>query len=110
VYRGAVCATGAAADDAAEVTFRRLWAGVRGDGVVTGTAAAATWELAAADVPAVLFTGLPWLGVTVSTTAAAAAARARSVTAPVITPVRKLTSSSRALMAARMPGHEPAVR
>jgi hypothetical protein len=82
---------------------------VRGNGAVTGTAGAATGELAAG-VPAALFTGLPWLGVTVSTTAAAAAARARSVTAPVITPARKLTSSSRALMAARMPGHEPAVR
>jgi hypothetical protein len=83
---------------------------VRGNGAVTGTAGAATGELTAAGVPAALFTGLPWLGVTVSTTAAAAAARARSVTAPVITPARKLTSSSRALMAARMPGHEPAAR
>jgi hypothetical protein len=83
---------------------------VRGDGVVTGTAAAAAGELTAAGVPAALVTGLPWLGVTVSRTAAAAAAKARSVTAPVITPVRKLTSSSRALMAARMPGHDPAVR
>jgi hypothetical protein len=108
VYCGVGCATGAAADDAGELTFRRLWAGVRGDAVVTGTATAA--ELTAAGVPAALFTGLPWLGVTVSTTAAAAAATTRSVTAPVITPVRKLTSSSRALMAARMPGHEPAVR
>jgi hypothetical protein len=110
VYCGTACAAGAAAGDAAELTFRRLWAGVRGDGVVAGTAAAATAELTAAGVPAALFTGLPWLGVTVSTMAAAAAATARSVTAPDITPVRKLTSSSRALMAARMPGHEPTVR
>jgi hypothetical protein len=80
---------------------------VRGDGVAAGTAAAG--ELAAAGLPAALVTGLPWLGVTVSTTAAAAAATARSVTAPVITPVRKLTSSSLAFMAARIPGHEPAV-
>lgn len=108
VYCGVGCATGAAADDAGEVTFRRLWAGMRGDAVVTGTAAAA--ELTAAGGPAAPFTGLPWLGVTVSTTAAAAAATARSVTAPVITPVRKLTSSSRALMAVRMPGHEPTAR
>ena len=35
-----------------------------------------------------------WLGITVSTTAAAAAARTRSVIAPAVTPVRKLTSSS----------------
>jgi hypothetical protein len=104
------CAAGAAAGEAGELTFRRLCAGVRGDGVVTGTTAAAAGELTAAGVPAALATGLPWLGVTVSTTTAAAAARARSVTAPVITPVRKLTSSSRALMAARMPGHDPAVR
>jgi hypothetical protein len=103
------CAAGAAAD-AGGLTFRRLWADVRGDGVVTGTSGAAARELTAAGVPAALVTGLPWVGVTVSTTAAAAAATARSVTAPVITPVRKLTSSSRALMAARMPGHDPAVR
>jgi hypothetical protein len=109
VYCGVGCATGAAAD-AGELTFRRLWADVRGDGVVSGTAAAAAAELTAACVPAALFTGLPWLGVTVNTMAAAAHAMARSVTAPVMTPVRKLTSSSRALMAARMPGHEPAVR
>jgi hypothetical protein len=39
-----------------------------------------------------------------------AAAKASSATAPTLTPVRKLTSSSRALMAVRMPGHEPTAR
>lgn len=62
-----------------------------------------------AGAPAARFTALPLLGITVSTTAAVAAARTRSVIAPAVTPVRKLTSSSRALMAARMPGHEPTV-
>ncbi|HEX3515875.1 MAG TPA: hypothetical protein VHT26_17925 [Trebonia sp.] len=100
-------ATGAVAD-AGEVTSRRLLADVGGVAAVTGTVAAG--ELAAAAVPAALFTGLPWLGVTVSTTAAAAAATARSVIAPVTIPVRKLTSSSRALMTARTLGREPAVR
>lgn len=83
---------------------------MRGVGAVSGTAAAATGELVVAGATAAPFTGLPWLGVTVSTTAAAAAVMTRSVIAPVIIPLRKLTSSSRALMAARMPGHEPAVR
>jgi hypothetical protein len=109
VYCGAGCAAAAGAEDAGALTTRRLRAGVRGVGAVTGTTAAATGELAAAGVPAAPLTGLPWLGVTVSTTAAAAV-RTRSVIAPVIIPLRKLTSSSRALMAARMPGHEPAVR
>jgi hypothetical protein len=72
-----------------------------------GTAAAATGELNGAGAPMARFTVLPLLGITVSTTAAVAAARTRNVIAPAITPVRKLTSSSRALMAARMPGHEP---
>jgi hypothetical protein len=62
-----------------------------------------------AGAPAARFTALPWPGITVSRTAAAAAAKTRSVIAPAVTPVRKLTSSSRALMAARMPGHEPTV-
>jgi hypothetical protein len=113
VYCGVGCAgatAAAGAADAGELTTRRLRAGVRGVGAVTGTAAPATGELAATGVPAAPLTGLPWLGVTVSTTAAAAAVRARSVIAPVIIPLRKLTSSSRALMAARTPGHEPTVR
>ena len=109
---GAVAATG-------ELT-RKPWAGVDGDAAVTGTATAAELaaelaeelaaEFAATGVPAAPLTGLPWLGVPVNTTAAAAAATARSVIAPVTIPVRKLTSSSRALMAARTPGREPAVR
>jgi hypothetical protein len=110
VYCGAGCAAAAGAEDAGALTTRTLRAGVRGVGAVTGTTAAATGELAAAGVPAAPLTGLPWLGVTVSTTPAAAAVRTRSVIAPVIIPLRKLTSSSLALMAARMPGHEPAVR
>jgi hypothetical protein len=87
-----------------------LCAGVRTDDAATGTADAATGELAAAGTPTAPFTGLPWLGSTVSMTAAVAAARARKAITPVIIPVRKLTSSSRALMAARTPGHDPAVR
>ena len=43
-------------------------------------------------------------------TAAVAAARTASVIVPGITPVRKLISSSRALMAARMPDPEPTIR
>ncbi|MGH3207694.1 MAG: hypothetical protein ACRDNO_08020, partial [Trebonia sp.] len=66
-YCGGDCAA-AGADDAGELTARRLWTGVRGDGVATGTTAAG--ELAAAGIPAAPVTGLPWLGVTVSTTAA----------------------------------------
>jgi hypothetical protein len=85
--------------------------GGRSDGAATGTTtAAATGELAVVGAPAARFTGLPWLGITVSTTAAAAAARTKSAITPAVTPVRKLTSSSRALTAARMPGHEPTVR
>jgi hypothetical protein len=110
VYCGAGSAAAAGAEDAGELTTRRLRAGVRGVGAVSGTAAAATGELVAAGTAAAPFTGLPWLGVTVSATAAAAAVMTRSEIAPVIIPLRKLTSSSRALMAARMPGHEPAVR
>ena len=107
MYCGVGGATGAVGD-AGALTSRRLRAGVGGATAVTGTVAAG--ELAAAGVPAAPFTGLPWLGVTVNTTAAAAAATARSVIAPVTIPVRKLTSSSRALMTARTPGREPAVR
>jgi hypothetical protein len=89
---------------------------VDGDAAVTGTVTAAELaaelaaDFAATGVPAAPLTGLPWLGVPVNTTAAAAAATARSVIAPVTIPVRKLTSSSRALMAARTPGREPTVR
>lgn len=107
MYCGAGGATGAVAD-AGALTSRSLRAGVDGGAEVARTVAAG--ELAAAGVPAAPFTGLPWLGVTVKRTAAAAAATARSVIAPVIIPVRKLTSSSLALMAARTPGREPAVR
>lgn len=78
------------------------------EGTVAGAEGAAG-VLAAAGAPTARFAWLPWLGSTVNATAAAAAARTRSVSAPAVTPVRKLTSSSRALMAARMPGHEPAV-
>jgi hypothetical protein len=110
VYCGAGGVAGAVAA-AGELTSRTLWAGVDGDAAVTGTVTAAELaaELAAAGVPTAPLTGLPWLGVTVSMTAAAAAATARSVIAPVTIPLRKLTSSSRALMAARTPGREPAV-
>jgi hypothetical protein len=81
------------------------------EGTATGTVAASvTRELAAAGAAETRFACLPWLGTTVSTSAAVAAARTRNVTAPASTPVRKLTSSSRALTAARIPGHEPAVR
>lgn len=71
---------------------------------------AATGELATAGVSAALFTGIPLLGIVVIMTAAVATARVTRVMAPVISPVRKLTSSSRALMAVRMPDHGPAVR
>jgi hypothetical protein len=82
--------------------------GARSVGAATGVTAAATGALVA--VGTARFTGLPWLGITVRTTAAVAAATASSVTAPAAIPVRKLTSSSRALMAVRMPGHEPTAR
>jgi hypothetical protein len=97
-------------DDAGAFAARDLVADGRGDGAAAGPVAPAAGELAAAGAPAALFAGLPWLGVTVSTTAAVAAPRTRSVAAAAIIPVRKLTSSSRALMAARMPGREPAIR
>jgi hypothetical protein len=83
---------------------------VRGVGAAAGVTAAATGALVAVGAAAARFTGLPWLGITVRTTAAVAAARTSSVTAPAVTPARKLTSSSRALMAVRMPGHEPTAR
>ena len=80
-----------------------------GDGVAVGTDAA-TGDVATDAVPAVLLVRRPWLGETASTTIAVTPATARSVIAPVIMPVRKLISSSRALMAARIPGDEPASR
>jgi len=81
----------------------------RGVGAAAGTAAAATGDLAGG-APAARLTWAPWLGIIVTTTATAAAARTRSVTDPASTPVRKLTSSSLVLTAARKPGHEPTVR
>jgi len=97
-------------DDAGAFAARDLVGDGRGDGAAADPVAPAAEELAAAGAPAALFTGLPWLGVTVSTTAAVAAPRTRSAAAAAIIPLRKLTSSSRALMAARMPGREPTIR
>jgi hypothetical protein len=85
-------------------------AGGRADGATAGTREAATGEPAMTGAPPPMLTWVPWLGRTVRTTAAVAAAKTRSAIAPVTIPVRKLTSSSRALMAVRMPGHEPAIR
>jgi hypothetical protein len=76
------------------------------DDAAAGTDAA-TGDVTTDGVPAVPPIGRPWLGDTASTTIAVAAATATSAIAPVIMPVRKLISSSRALTAARMPGHEP---
>jgi len=107
------CAAGGAAPAEAAEGELAAWSlrpVVLGDGAATGTVTAATGEIAAAGTLAAFFTELPWLGSTVITTAAVAAASVRSVIAPVNTPARKLTSSSRALTAARMPGHEPTVR
>ena len=91
--------------------------GLCDDGVTAGAGAAvAVGELAAADDAAATGAAcagaaplgeLPWLGSTVNTMAAAAAATTNSVMAPAIIPVRKLTSSSWALMAARTPGRMP---
>lgn len=94
----------------AELAAARRLADGRGAGVTACTVAGAAGALAATGAVTARLTWLPWLGSTVITTAAAAAARTRSVTAPAAIPVRKLTSSSRALMAARMPGPEPTVR
>lgn len=96
--------------------FGAWLADARGDGLAADVVAAAVGpreaarELVAAGVPAARLTGLPWLGRTVSTTAAAAAATTRRVTAAAAIPVRKLTSSRRALTAARIPAPEPVVR
>lgn len=84
------------------------------DGVTAGAVAAVAGELAAAGATGAACAGgaplgeLPWPGSTVNTMAAAAAATTNSVIAPAIIPVRKLTSSSWALMAARTPGRMPA--
>jgi len=102
------CAPAAGADGG-ELASGSVRPGVRSDGAAAGTTAVTTGELVAG-TSAARFTALPWLGSTVTTTAAVAAARTTSVIAPAIAPVRKLTSSSRALMAARMPGHEPTFR
>ena len=80
-----------------------------GDGAADGTATA-TGDVTTDGVPAVSCAGRPWPDDTVITTAAVAAAKARSAIAPVVIPVRKLTSSSRAFTAARMPGHGPTAR
>jgi len=84
-------------------------ADVRADDSAAGTEAAVTGELDAAGTAAAAFAVPPWPGSTVIMTTAVAAATTRSEIAPVIIPVRKLTSSSRALMAARKPGRAPAV-
>ncbi len=105
------CAPGrvlAAVADGVERTFGRR-PDEDGDGTAVGTTAA-TGELTGLGISAAPITGLPWLGIAVTTTAAVAAARTASVIVPVITPVRKLISSSRALMAARMPDPEPTIR
>jgi hypothetical protein len=112
----AACVAGAAAywraeagsDGFGELAFRGPAADERGDGVVTG--AAAGGELAAADARAAALARLPWPGATASRTTAATAATTRSVTPAAVIPVRKLTSSSQALTAARTPGPEPAAR
>jgi hypothetical protein len=95
--------------DAGELAGGRGRPVARGVGAAAGTVAAATGELAGG-APAARLTWAPWLGIIVTTTATAAAARTRSVTDPASTPVRKLTSSSLVLTAARKPGHEPTVR
>lgn len=94
--------------DAVEPTTGCRDAGVPGDDAATGTIPTDTGEIAVVGTAAPV-TGPPWLGITVIT-AAAAAARPRSVIVPVIIPARKLTSSSRALMAARMPRPDPVIR
>lgn len=108
-------ATAAGAADEGELTTT----GRRDDGVAAG-AAEAVGELAAvgtdaagigaACAGAAPLSGPPRLGsTTVNTMAATAAATTtKSVMAPAIIPVRKLTSSSWALMAARTPGPVPA--
>jgi hypothetical protein len=110
------CDPAADADDDGEPPSRGRCAGVRsGDGVGNGDGAAdgtatATGDVTTDGVPAVSCAGRPWPDDTVITTAAVAAAKARSAIAPVVIPVRKLTSSSRAFTAARMPGHGPTAR
>jgi hypothetical protein len=92
-----------------------LAAGIRpvvcGDGTEDGVAAGFAGELTAAGATATLFTRPPGPSVTETTAATAitaTAATATSVTTAVVTPARKLISSSRALMVDRMPGHGPA--
>ena len=93
-----------------EATSACRYAGVRDVRAATGTTAIDTGELETVGATAAPFTGLPWPGIIVIMATAVTAARPRSVIAPVIIPVRKLTSSSRALMVARIPSPEPVIR
>jgi hypothetical protein len=108
----ATAAGGAGGAGAAGAAGEFAASALRADGPAAGTVEAlAAGELAAAGVAGAAPpppNGLPWLGRTVNTTAAAAAATTTSVIAPAIMPVRKLTSSSCALTAARTPGQVPA--